>query len=169
MADASDDCCPRCERRLVRTPQGRYCPYCGYDFSVSPEDLDAGEYFTGAECGVFGLIIGLELGAALGLAAGGESMATVVAWAAGGGALLLGLLSGWLGNRINPGLRRSFRRLLLSACAAGILVFSLSAAGLASVDAILLIEVGATAGVYLTVTQVTRLIDREGDSAAGTK
>ena len=169
MADRYDNQCPRCERRLVRTPQGRYCPYCGYDFSVPPESLEAGEYFTGAECGVFGLIIGLELGASVGRALGGESTATVVAWAAGGGAVLAAVLSGWLANRIAPTLRRGFRRLLLSACAAGILVFSLASVGLASVDAILIIELGATAVVYLTVTYVTRLIDREGDDAAERK
>lgn len=169
VADQYHNGCPRCERRLVRTPQGRYCPYCGYDFSTPPEDLEAGEYFTGAECGVFGLIIGLELGVALGVAGGGESPASLVPWTAGGGGVLGAVLSGWLANRIAPPLRRGLRRLLLSACAAGILVFSLASAGLRSVDAIIIIQVGATAVVYLTVTYLTRLIDQEGNAARKAK
>jgi len=152
----------------VRTAQGPYCPYCGYDFSTPPEDLEGGEYFTGAECGVFGLVIGLELGVALGLAAG-EAGTNLVPWTAGGGGLLGAVLSGWLANRIAPRLRRSYRRLLLSACTAGILVFSLASASLVGVDAVLLIQVGGTAVVYLTVTYLLRMPEQEGDAAGKAK
>lgn len=168
MADEYDNQCPRCDRRLVRTPGGRRCLYCGYDFSVPPEALEAGDYFTGAECGVFGLVVGLELGAAVGLTAGnGES--TAVPWMAGGGALLGAVFSGWLANRVAPGVRRSFRRLLLSAWAAGILVLLLATAGLASVDAVLIIQVAATAVVYLGVSYMARVPGREGDSSSQAK
>jgi len=168
MDECPENRCPRCGRRLVRTAQGPYCPYCGYDFSTPPEDLEGGEYFTGAECGVFGLVIGLELGVALGLAAG-EAGTNLVPWTAGGGGLLGAVLSGWLANRIAPRLRRSYRRLLLSACTAGILVFSLASASLVGVDAVLLIQVGGTAVVYLTVTYLLRMPEQEGDAAGKAK
>jgi len=169
VAEDSENRCPRCDRQLLRTPQGLYCVHCGYDFSVPPEALQAGEYFTGAECGVFGFIVGVELGVALGLAASGEPTATVMPWAAGGGGLGGAVLAGWLGNRLAPGVRRSFRRLLLSACGAGMLVFFLAASGVSDLDALLLTAVGSTAVVYLTVSYLARLLDREGDSAGRTK
>ena len=170
MADRSEDECPRCQRRLAHTPQGWHCPYCGYDFSISPEALDSGEYFAGAECGVFGLIIGLELGAALGLAAGGgEAMGWTLVGAAAGGGLLGAVFSGWLANRVAAEMRRGLRRLLLSACAAGIVVLLLAAAGLTNIDTLLLMQLGTTLAVYLTSTYATRLLERGGNAAAGRK
>ncbi len=154
--------CPRCGRRLVRGKQGLYCRYCGYDFSVPPEELEAGGYFTGSECGVLGLIAGVEIGMALGLAVSGdEPGGGLVAGMAVGVGLAAAVFSGWLGNRLATGVRRSFRRLLLSACGAGMLTFLLAAGSLLSIDALLLVEVGSTAAVYLAVSYATGRLERE--------
>ncbi len=161
VAEDSENRCPRCGRELAQGEQGLYCRHCGYDFSVSPEELAAGGYFTGSECGVLGLIAGVEVGVARGLAAGGgEPAAGLVAGMAAGVGLAAAVLSGWLGNRLAAGVRRSFRRLLLSACGAGMLTFLLAAGGLLSIDALLLVEVGSTVAVYLTVSYATGRLER---------
>ena len=165
MANQSKNRCPRCERQLARTPQGRYCPYCGCDFPVSPEDIEAGEYFTGAECGVLGFLAGLELGAALGLAAGSSAPAsTLLAVSAAAGALLGAVLGGWLGYRLAAPVRRNFKLLLLSACAAGIIVLALAATRMGNVDTIVAVEVLASAVIYVTALYVQRHSRRRGDA-----
>jgi len=119
---------------------------------------------------VFGLIAGVEFGTAIGLAAtAGEPTAALLPWAAGGGGLLGAVVSGWLGNRVAATVRRSFRRLLLSTCGSGILVFFLAVGGLANVDALVLTGIGATAVVYLAVSYVARRVEQGGASGPGAK
>ena len=143
--------CPRCERVLVETPKGPRCPYCGYDFSVSPEDIDAGEYFTGGECGVLGLLAGLEIGAAIGLVGGDpEADPVLVLLSAGVGAVLGALIAGWVGYRVAPPRRRNFRLLLLAACGAGLGVLVMAVAGWGNVDTVVLVAVGLGGLLYVS-------------------
>ena len=99
MAGDSEQRCPRCERALVDTPDGPRCLYCGYDFSVPPEDIESGEYFSGAECGVLGLLAGLEIGVALALASSGPAPAPGATLVSAGVGAVLGALvmavTGW--------------------------------------------------------------------------
>ncbi len=142
--------CPRCERALVDGPDGLRCLYCGYDFSVSPEDIDAGEYFTAGETAVLGLLAGLEIGVALAVVVGDPSSnPTMMAINTALGALLGGLFGGWLGGRLAQRWRKKFRLLLLSACAAGLAVFVAALAGWGSTDALLGSSVALTALIYL--------------------
>ena len=121
MGPDSERRCPRCDRAIVDTPKGPRCLYCGYDFSVSPEDIDTGEYFSGGECGVLGLLAGLEIGAAIGLAGGDREPDTAfLLLSAGVGALLGAMIAGWVGHRLARARRRNFRLLLLAACGAGL-------------------------------------------------
>ncbi len=141
--------CPRCDRAIVDTPKGPRCLYCGYDFSVPPEDIDAGEYFTGAECGVLGLLAGLEIGVAIGLVGGDpEPDAAVLLLSAGVGALLGAVLGGWWGQRLARARRRNFRLLLLAACGAGLGVLVMAVAGWGRVDTVVLVAVGLGALLY---------------------
>ncbi len=142
--------CPRCERTLVNGPDGPRCLYCGYDFSVSPEDIDAGEYFTAGESAVLGLLAGLEIGVALGVAAvDASSNPNVMVISAALGALLGGLFGGWLGARLAQQWRKKFRLLLLSACAAGLVVLVAALAGWGSMDALLGSSAALTGLIYL--------------------
>ncbi len=149
MAPDSQQRCPRCERMIVDTPEGPRCLYCGYDFSVLPEDIDAGEYFSGAEYGVLGLLAGMEIGAAIGLAGGDpEPDAAFVLLSAGVGAVLGAMLGGWLGYRLSRPRRRGFRLLLLAACGAGLGGLVMAVAGWGNVDTVLLVAVGLGALLY---------------------
>ena len=163
MAGDSKRWCARCERMLVDTPDGPRCLYCGYDFSVPPEDIDRGEYFSGAECGVLGLLAGLEIGVALALASSGPAPvpgATLIS--AGVGAVLGAVLGGWLGNRLSRPRRRSFRLLLLSACAAGLGALVMAVTGWGSVDTVVLGSVILTVLIYLSALWAHRYGAREG-------
>jgi len=142
--------CPRCDRVLVDGPDGPRCLYCGYDFSVSPGDIDAGDYFTAGETAVLGLLAGLEIGAGLGTAAVDSiNHPHTVAISAVLGALLGGLLGGWWGGRLAQRWRKKFRLLLLSACAAGLAVFLVALAGWGNTDTLLGGSVALTALIYL--------------------
>ena len=157
--------CPRCERALVDGPDGPRCLYCGYDFSVSPEDIDAGEYFTAGETAVLGLLAGLEIGVALGVAAvDASSHPNTIAISATLGALLGGLVGGWLGGRLARRWRKKFRLLLLSACAAGLVVLVAAFAGWGSTETILAGSVALTALIYLAAQRAAELGSDEGDT-----
>ncbi len=163
MAGDCERRCPRCERALVDAPDGPRCLYCGYDFSVPPEDIEGGEYFSGAECGVLGLLAGLEIGAALGLASSGSTpVPGATLSSAGVGAVLGAVLGGWLGNRFSRPRRRSFRLLLLSACGAGLGVLVMTAAGWGSVDSVVLGSVILTVLIYLSALYAARYGARAG-------
>ncbi len=156
--------CPRCERMLVDTPEGPRCLYCGYDFSVSPEDIDAGEYFTGAECGVLGLLAGLQIGAAIGLVGGDpEPDAAFVALSAGVGAVLGAVLGGWLGCRLSRPRRRNFRLLLLAACGAGLGGLVVAVTGWGNVDTVLIVAVGLGALLYASGLYAAQHSSGKGD------
>ncbi len=142
--------CPRCDRVLVDGPDGPRCLYCGYDFSVSPQDIDTGDYFTAGETAVLGLLGGLEIGVALGAAAvDSSSHPNTIAISATLGALLGGLVGGWLGARLAQRWRKKFRLLLLSACAAGLVVLVAALAGWGSTDSLLGSSVALTGLIYL--------------------
>ena len=157
-------CCPRCERVLVDGPDGPRCLYCGYDFSVSPEDIDAGDYFTAGETAVLGLLAGLEIGVALGAAGvGPSSNPDMMAINAGIGALLGGLFGGWLGARLAQQWRRKFRLLLLSACAAGLVVLIAVFAGWGGTDTLLGGTAALTGFIYLTAQRAAARRADEGE------
>ena len=157
--------CPRCERALVNGPDGPRCLYCGYDFSVSPEDIDAGEYFTAGETAVLGLLAGLEIGVALGVAAvDASSDPNVMAISAAIGALLGGLVGGWLGGRLAQRWRKKFRLLLLSACASGLVVLVVAMAGWGSTDSLLAGWVALMLFIYLVAQRAVELGSNEGDT-----
>lgn len=163
MVGDSEQRCPRCERALVDSPDGRRCLYCGYDFSVPPEDIEGGEYFSGAECGVLGLLAGLEIGVALALASSGPApVPGVTLLTAGVGAVLGAVLGGWLGSRLSRPRRRNFRLLLLSTCGAGLGALAMAAAGWGSVDTVVLGSVILTVLIYLSALWAHRYGAREG-------
>ncbi len=163
MAGDSERRCPRCGRALVDTPEGPRCLYCGYDFSVPPEDIDGGEYFSGAECGVLGLLAGLEIGAALGLVSSGSAPASGLTLVSAGVSAVLGAaLGGWLGNRLARPRRRSFRLLLLSACAAGLVVLLAAVTSWGSVETVMLGSVILTVLIYLSALWAARYGARGG-------
>ncbi len=140
--------CPRCDRALVDGPDGPRCLYCGYDFSVSPEDIDAGQYFNASETAVLGLLAGLEIGVALGVVADGSAASSVPVYALFG-VVVGGLFGGWLGGRLAWRWRSKFRLLLLSACAAGLVVLVVALAGWGSTDGLLGSSVALTGLIYL--------------------
>ena len=157
--------CPRCERALVNGPDGPRCLYCGYDFSVSPQQLDEGQYFNASETAVLGLLAGLEIGVALGVAAvDASSNPNVMAISAAIGALLGGLFGGWLGSRLAQRWRKKFRVLLLSACAAGLVVLVAAFAGWGSTDTLLGGSVALTGLIYLAAQRAAELGSDEGDT-----
>ncbi len=162
--------CPRCDRVLVDGPDGPRCLYCGYDFSVSPEDIDAGDYFTAGETAVLGLLAGLEIGVALGAAGvGPSSNPDMMAINAGIGALLGGLFGGWLGARLARRWRKKFRLLLLSACAAGLVVLIVAFAGWGSIDTLLGGSIALTGLIYLTAQRAAARRADEGDIREGSE
>jgi len=160
--------CPRCDRVLVDGPDGPRCPYCGYDFSVSPEDIDAGDYFTAGETAVLGVLGGLEIGVALGAAAvDSSSHPNTIAISAASGALLGGVVGGWLGARLAQRWRKKFRLLLLSACAAGLVVLVAVFAGWGGIDAVLGWSVALTALIYLAAQRAAGRRADEGKIREG--
>ena len=160
--------CPRCERALIDGPDGPRCLYCGYDFSVSPEDIDAGDYFTAGETAVLGVLAGLELGVALGAAAvDSSSHPNTIAISATLGALLGGLVGGWLGARLAQRWRKKFRLLLLSACAAGLVVLIVALAGWGGTDSLLGSSVALTGLIYLVAQRAARQRADEGGAGEG--
>ncbi len=160
--------CPRCERALVDGPDGPRCLYCGYDFSVSPEDIDAGDYFAAGETAVLGLLAGLEIGVALGVAAvDASSNPNMMAINAAIGALLGGLCGGWLGGRLAQRWRKKFRLLLLSGCAAGLVVLVAALAGWGSTDTLLGGSVALTGLIYLAVQRAAGQRSDEGGAGEG--
>jgi len=155
--------CPRCERALVDGPDGPRCLYCGYDFSVSPDELDQGMYFAAGETAILGLLAGLQIGAALGLVvADPVKQPSILAVAAGFGALIGGLFGGGVGRYLAWQWRSKFRLLLLAACTAGIVVLSAAVAGWMGVETVLLGAVGVTALIYLIGCRAARQHHREG-------
>jgi len=161
--------CPRCERALIDGPDGPRCLYCGYDFSVSPEQLDEGLYFTAGETAVLGLLAGLEIGVALGVAAvDANSNPNMMAISAALGALLGGLVGGWLGGRLAQRWRKEFRLLLLSACAAGLVVLVAVFAGWGGIDTVLGGSVALTGLIYLASQRAaTQRADEGGTGSRG--
>jgi len=153
--------CPRCDRVLVDGPDGPRCPYCGYDFSVSPEDIDAGDYFTAGETAVLGVLAGLEMGVALGVVADGSAASSVPVYALLGAALG-GLFGGWLGARLAKRWRKKFRLLLLSACAAGLVVLIAALAGWGCTDSLLGSSVALTGLIYLAAQRAALQMDNRG-------
>ncbi len=147
--------CPRCDRVLVDGPDGPRCLYCGYDFSVSPEDIDAGDYFTAGETAVLGLLVGLEVAVALGVAAGDSAAALVPIYALLGAALG-GLFGGWLGGHLAQRWRKKFRLLLLSACTAGLVVMVAAFTGWSSTGALLGSSIALTALIYLAAQHAAK-------------
>ncbi len=140
--------CPRCDQALIDGPDGPRCLYCGYDFSVSPEDIEAGQYFNASETAVLGLLAGLEIGVALGVVADDSSTSLIPVYALFG-ATVGGLVGGWLGSRLARRWRSKFRLLLLSACAGGLVVLVTALAGWDSTDGLLGGSVALTGLIYL--------------------
>jgi len=166
MASNSRQRCPRCDRVLVDGPDGPRCLYCGYDFSVSPEDIDEGEYFTAGETAVLGLLAGLEIGVALGVVADGSAASPVPVYGLLGAAVG-GLFGGWLGARLARQWRKQFRLLLLSACAAGLVVLVAAFAGWSSTDALLAGSVALTGLIYLAAQRAAAWRADEGEVREG--
>ena len=156
-------CCPRCERALVDGPDGPRCLYCGYDFSVSPDDIDAGEYFTAGETAVLGLLAGLEIGIALGVVTDDSAASPVPVYALLGAAVG-GLFGGWLGGRLAQRWRKKFRLLLLSGCAAGLVVLVAALAGWGNTDSLLAGWVALIGFIYLVAQRAAELGSNEGDT-----
>ena len=157
--------CPRCERALVDGPDGPRCLYCGYDFSVSPQQLDEGQYFNASETAVLGLLAGLEIGVALGVVAvDASSNPKVMAINAAIGALLGGLFGGCLGGRLAQRWRKKFRLLLLSACASGLVILVVAMAGWGNTDSLLAGWVALIGFIYLVAQRAAELGSNEGDT-----
>ena len=159
--------CPGCGRVLVDRHDSPRCPYCGYDFSVSPEQLDEGLYFTASETAVLGLLAGLEIALALVVANEASSgnpdrVALYAALGALGGAIF----GGWLGPRLAYRWRKKFRLLLLSACAAGLVILVTALAGWGSTDALLGGSIALTGLIYLTARRVARHKADEGGTGS---
>ncbi len=148
MVGDSRQRCPRCDRVLVDGPDGPRCLYCGYDFSISPEQLDEGDYFTASEMAVLGLLAGLEMGIALGVMADDSITSPVTVYGLLGAAVG-GLFGGWLGGRLAEQWRSKFRLLLLAACAAGLVVLVAAFAGWGGIDTVIGGSVALTVLIYL--------------------
>ena len=165
MAANAEQRCPRCERVLVSTLGGLRCLFCGYDSSLPREASEAGEYSAGVECGLFGLIAGLELGAALAVAGGtGPPNPTALLAQASLAGLLGAVLGGWLGGRLAWSRWRNFRLFLLAACAAGLVVLLAALLSWAGTDGVWFGMASLTALVYLTAVRVTRYTPHEGET-----
>ena len=159
MPTDSERCCPRCGHI---THEGRYCLYCGYDFSLSLQGTEANEYFTGAECGILGLVAGLQIGAAIGLSAVQPDPTLILAEGAAGAAFGAAS-SGWLGYRLAKPVQQSFRRILLALCAAGLGALIIAIGGWGNVDTVFLSAIGLTAFFYMAALYAVRHSLRKGD------
>lgn len=129
-----DDLCPSCGVPVPFHRRGRTCPYCGHEFGLPQEGPETTGYLTAFGYGMCGLIVGGQVGAGLGLAAGVRLGDPRLALFPLAGAVACACAFAGIGSKLHAGAKRGFEALLFALVLAGLVVFLLAFVGVSSLD-----------------------------------